>query len=61
MHQVAVPSTIHCDHLIEAQLGGAADLARAKVLAIFSFKGNVKPFVIVKNQYSHLVYLNIYA
>ncbi|CAJ0578853.1 unnamed protein product, partial [Mesorhabditis spiculigera] len=30
--QVAVPSTIHCDHLIEAQKGGAADLARAKDL-----------------------------
>lgn len=29
--QVAVPSTIHCDHLIEAQRGGAQDLARAKV------------------------------
>uniref|UniRef100_A0A8C8FPZ5 Aconitate hydratase, mitochondrial n=1 Tax=Oncorhynchus tshawytscha TaxID=74940 RepID=A0A8C8FPZ5_ONCTS len=28
--QVAVPSTIHCDHLIEAQIGGAKDLARAK-------------------------------
>ena len=28
--QVAVPSTIHCDHLIEAQKGGAQDLARAK-------------------------------
>lgn len=27
---VAVPSTIHCDHLIEAQLGGVKDLARAK-------------------------------
>ncbi|XP_029312508.1 aconitate hydratase, mitochondrial [Cottoperca gobio] len=27
---VAVPSTIHCDHLIEAQTGGVADLARAK-------------------------------
>uniref|UniRef100_A0AAZ3QQL0 Aconitate hydratase, mitochondrial n=1 Tax=Oncorhynchus tshawytscha TaxID=74940 RepID=A0AAZ3QQL0_ONCTS len=27
---VAVPSTIHCDHLIEAQIGGAKDLARAK-------------------------------
>ncbi|VDK84233.1 unnamed protein product, partial [Onchocerca ochengi] len=26
---VAVPSTIHCDHLIQAQLGGAADLKRA--------------------------------
>lgn len=28
--RVAVPSTIHCDHLIEAQIGGAEDLARAK-------------------------------
>lgn len=27
---VAVPSTIHCDHLIEAQIGGDKDLARAK-------------------------------
>lgn len=28
--KTAVPSTIHCDHLIEAQKGGAVDLARAK-------------------------------
>ncbi|RKP06485.1 aconitase [Thamnocephalis sphaerospora] len=28
--QVAVPSTVHCDHLIEAQIGGVKDLARAK-------------------------------
>lgn len=28
--RVAVPSTIHCDHLIEAQIGGKEDLARAK-------------------------------
>uniref|UniRef100_A0A670K5L4 Aconitate hydratase, mitochondrial n=1 Tax=Podarcis muralis TaxID=64176 RepID=A0A670K5L4_PODMU len=28
--RVAVPSTIHCDHLIEAQLGGEKDLRRAK-------------------------------
>uniref|UniRef100_A0A8C5GX81 Aconitate hydratase, mitochondrial n=1 Tax=Gouania willdenowi TaxID=441366 RepID=A0A8C5GX81_GOUWI len=28
--KVAVPSTIHCDHLIEAQTGGVKDLARAK-------------------------------
>uniref|UniRef100_T1JJR7 Aconitate hydratase, mitochondrial n=1 Tax=Strigamia maritima TaxID=126957 RepID=T1JJR7_STRMM len=27
--RVAVPSTIHCDHLIEAQLGGEKDLSRA--------------------------------
>ena len=29
--QVAVPSTIHCDHLIEAQVGASADLNRAIV------------------------------
>lgn len=28
--QVAVPSTIHCDHLIEAQVGSAKDTERAK-------------------------------
>merc|ERR1711970_1481148 len=28
--RVAVPSTIHCDHLIQAQLDGPKDLARAK-------------------------------
>ena len=28
--QVAVPSTIHCDHLIEAQLGADQDLQKAK-------------------------------
>ncbi|PVD39189.1 hypothetical protein C0Q70_01817 [Pomacea canaliculata] len=28
--RVAVPSTVHCDHLIEAQLGGEKDLKRAK-------------------------------
>ena len=33
--RVAVPSTIHCDHLIEAQVGGAKDLAKAKVFFIF--------------------------
>ncbi|KAF9953555.1 Aconitate hydratase mitochondrial [Mortierella alpina] len=27
---VAVPSTVHCDHLIEAQVGGVKDLSRAK-------------------------------
>ncbi|MCJ8738471.1 hypothetical protein PDJAM_G00036380 [Pangasius djambal] len=34
--KVAVPSTIHCDHLIEAQLGGAQDLQRAKASLLFS-------------------------
>src|SRR3979409_336734 len=27
--RVAVPSTVHCDHLIRAQTGSAEDLARA--------------------------------
>lgn len=30
--RVAVPSTIHCDHLIEAQISGDQDLARAKII-----------------------------
>lgn len=30
LKRVAVPSTIHCDHLIEAQTGGTKDLSRAK-------------------------------
>ncbi|KAL7273640.1 Aconitate hydratase mitochondrial [Rhizina undulata] len=30
MPQVATPSTVHCDHLIEAQVGGEKDLARAE-------------------------------
>ncbi|EJD04673.1 aconitate hydratase [Fomitiporia mediterranea MF3/22] len=29
MDAVAVPTTVHCDHLIEAQIGGQADLKRA--------------------------------
>jgi aconitate hydratase len=32
LKRVAVPTTIHCDHLIEAQIGGEQDLARAKKL-----------------------------
>ena len=28
--EVAVPTTVHCDHLIEAQKGNVADLSRAK-------------------------------
>lgn len=28
---VAVPTTVHCDHLIEAELGGEKDLQTAKV------------------------------
>lgn len=32
LKKVAVPSTVHCDHLIEAQVSGPQDLARAKDL-----------------------------
>jgi aconitate hydratase len=32
---VLCPTTIHCDHLIEAQTGGEEDLKRAKVNKIF--------------------------
>ena len=28
--KVAVPSTVHCDHLIQAEVGATADLSRAK-------------------------------
>ena len=49
--RVAVPSTIHCDHLIEAQLGGAKDLSRAKdinseVYDFLSTAGIFKIFII---------------
>lgn len=30
MPSVATPTTVHCDHLIEAQVGGEKDLNRAK-------------------------------
>jgi hypothetical protein len=29
MDATAVPTTVHCDHLIEAQIGGVPDLQRA--------------------------------
>ena len=29
--KVLCPTTIHCDHLIEAQVGGEKDMQRAKV------------------------------
>lgn len=32
MDTAAVPTTVHCDHLIEAQVGGVKDLARAKAI-----------------------------
>ncbi|KAF9562098.1 aconitase [Agrocybe pediades] len=32
MDTAAVPTTVHCDHLIEAQVGGVKDLARANAI-----------------------------
>ena len=40
--RVAVPATIHCDHLIEARLGGAQDLAVAKVSSLLLSGGGIK-------------------
>jgi aconitate hydratase len=39
--QVAVPSTIHCDHLIEAEVGASQDLAKAKDInsEVYDFLG----------------------
>ena len=39
--RVAVPSTIHCDHLIEAFAGGDKDLAKAKVHCVACFIPNI--------------------
>jgi len=39
--KVAVPSTIHCDHLIEAYVGGDKDLAKAKVRYLYIVYCNV--------------------
>jgi aconitate hydratase len=40
--KVAVPSTIHCDHLIEAQVGASQDLAKAKDInrEVYDFLGS---------------------
>ena len=45
--RVSVPSSIHCDHLIQAQVGGAKDLERAKVFLIL-------------NQLFHLILLKLF-
>ena len=39
MPSVATPTTVHCDHLIEAQIGGEQDLARAQDInkEVYSF------------------------
>ncbi|KFD55402.1 hypothetical protein M514_03742 [Trichuris suis] len=40
--QVAVPTTIHCDHLIEARMDGVEDLSRAKITneEVYNFLGS---------------------
>src|SRR6185295_4259488 len=40
---VAVPSTVHCDHLIQAEVGAAADLEKAKTQnkEVFDFLASV--------------------
>ncbi len=41
--KVAVPTTVHCDHLIQAKVGAVADLARAKKQSneVFDFLSSV--------------------
>jgi len=41
--KVAVPSTVHCDHLIQAKVGAEADLKRANTESkeVFNFLGSV--------------------
>ncbi|MBP3944478.1 aconitate hydratase [Sphingobacteriaceae bacterium WQ 2009] len=41
--KVAVPSTVHCDHLIQAKVGAEADLQRANTESkeVFNFLGSV--------------------
>lgn len=41
--QVAVPSTVHCDHLIEAQQGGPKDLKRAIDINKEVYSSNEEP------------------
>jgi aconitate hydratase len=40
--RVAVPSTVHCDHLIEAHVGGEKDLAKAVSInkEVYDFLGS---------------------
>lgn len=49
LKKVAVPSTIHCDHLIEAQIGGDKDLTRAKVRLVINNDSIpfIKPFCVL--------------
>merc|ERR1711977_340570 len=42
MDKVATPTTVHCDHLIEAQIGGEKDLERAQSInkEVYEFLGS---------------------
>lgn len=57
--RVAVPSTIHCDHLIEAQIGGAQDLQRAKVRTEREDEWSIIYIVIIFLWYSHWMQTSI--
>ena len=55
--KVAVPSTIHCDHLIEAQVGGTEDLKRAKVLRERQRqRGERDSWIIFREKWTHTRY-----
>merc|ERR1712072_1268343 len=43
MDKVATPTTVHCDHLIEAQIGGEKDLERAQSInkEVYDFLGGL--------------------
>jgi len=45
---VLCPTTIHCDHLIEAQTGGEEDLKRAKVEIIILSISNLFFFFVYR-------------
>jgi len=45
---VLCPTTIHCDHLIEAQIGGEEDLKRAKVEIIILSISNLFCFFVYR-------------
>lgn len=50
----AVPTTVHCDHLIEAQIGGEKDLARAINInkEVYDFLATATAKVFTENSFS---------
>ena len=59
--KVAVPSTIHCDHLIEAYVGGPTDLAKAKVYGSLSlcYPTHNRTLEVLMIIGTHMVYVTI--